>query len=63
MFLSDLQIAERWGVTRTTIWRWRKTDPAFPKPVQFSAGCTRWPLADIEAYEAAKAGRAANGQA
>lgn len=54
MFLSDLQIAERWGVTRTTIWRWRKKDPSFPKPIQFSAGCTRWLLADIEAYEAAK---------
>lgn len=54
MFLSDNQVATRYGVTRTTVWRWRKSDPNFPQPVTLSPGCTRWRLADLEAWEAAK---------
>ncbi|MFI0849719.1 helix-turn-helix transcriptional regulator [Mesorhizobium sp. IMUNJ 23232] len=52
-FLSDLQFAERIGVHRITIWRRSRAEPAFPKPVRLSAGCTRWRVADIEAWEAA----------
>lgn len=54
-FLSDTQIAARYGVHRSTPWRWSKTDPAFPQPVTLTAGCTRWKLSDLEAWEAAKA--------
>lgn len=55
IYLSDAQLAERYGVHRTTPWRWAKTDPAFPKPVSLSPGCTRWRLSAIEAWEAKKA--------
>lgn len=55
MFLSDAQVAERYGVSRVTVWRWRKTDPTFPQPTTFSPGCVRWKLADLEAWEAGKA--------
>lgn len=59
MYLNDKQIADRFGVSRVTVWRWRKTDPAFPEPVELSPGCARWKLADIEDWEAVKAGEAA----
>ncbi|WP_312531151.1 AlpA family phage regulatory protein [Paracoccus sp. (in: a-proteobacteria)] len=59
-FLADTQIAARYGVHRTTPWRWAKTDPNFPKPVTLTPGCTRWKLVELEAWEAAKtASRAA----
>ena len=58
MFLSDQQIAKRYGVNRVTVWRWRKTDPTFPTPVRLSPQCTRWRLSDIEAWEERKASAA-----
>ncbi|PTX54657.1 AlpA family transcriptional regulator [Litoreibacter ponti] len=53
-YLSDTQVAARYSVHRTTPWRWGKSDPSFPKPVSLTRGCTRWKLADLEAWEAAK---------
>lgn len=53
-YISDKQLAEQFGVHRPTIWRWAKNDPTFPKPVRLSPGCTRWKLAEIEAWEAAR---------
>jgi len=55
VFLQDKSVAERYGVTRTTPWRWLKSDPSFPKPVTLSPGCSRWKLADLEAWEASRA--------
>ena len=53
-FLSDLQVARRYGVHRSTPWRWVKATPHFPKPVVLSPGCTRWRLADTVDWEQAK---------
>lgn len=53
-YLSDTQLAARFGVHRSTPWRWVKTDPSFPKPVVLSPGCTRWSLEEIELWEDAK---------
>ncbi|MBY0136349.1 helix-turn-helix transcriptional regulator [Paracoccus yeei] len=58
-YLSDLQLAARYGVHRTTPWGWAKTDPCFPKPLKLSPGCTRWKLSEIEAWEASRANAAA----
>jgi prophage regulatory protein len=58
MYVSDKQVAARYSVTRPTVWRWLKTDPTFPKPISLSPGCTRWKLAEIEAWESARAGAA-----
>lgn len=54
-YLSDQQVAARYGVHRSTPWRWVKADSSFPEPVTLTPGCTRWKLADLEAWEAAKA--------
>ena len=56
-FLTVEDVAARFGVSRSTVWRWQQTNPSFPRPVTLSPGCTRWRLADLEAWEAAKGGR------
>lgn len=56
IYLSDIQIAARYNSHRSWPWRRAKLDPNFPKPVKLSPGCTRWKLADLEAWEAAKRG-------
>jgi prophage regulatory protein len=58
-YLSDAQLSARYGVHRSTPWRWVKTDATFPKPVKLSLQCSRWKLSEIQAWEAAKAGEAA----
>lgn len=55
MFVSDRQLAERYSVSRPTVWRWLKTDPKFPRPIKLSPGCTRWRATDIEEWEASRA--------
>ena len=58
-YLSVSQVAARYGVHRSTPWRWAKADPNFPAPVTLTPGCTRWKLAELEAWEAAKQASAA----
>src|SRR5262249_7538515 len=48
--LSDQQIADRYMISRSTVWRWVASH-GFPEPIKFSPGCTRWKLADVEAWE------------
>ena len=64
MFLSDKQVAERYGVSRGTPWRWASTSTSFPRPVELSPGCTRWNLGALEAWETLKTDERAvsNGQ-
>lgn len=54
-YLSDKQVAERYGVTVPTVWRWHKSDPAFPRAIKLSTGTTRWKLSEIEAWEKSRA--------
>ena len=35
------------GASRTTIWRWVKDDPSFPKPFRLSAAVTCWDEGEI----------------
>ena len=49
-FLTDRTLAERYQVSRSTIWRWLKDTPNFPHPVKL-AGSTRWRLSDLEKWE------------
>lgn len=58
-FLTDKQVAARYGIGKTTIWRWRRNDPSFPTPVTLSERCVRWRMSDLLAWEAARAGSAA----
>lgn len=55
LYVTDLQVALRYGVNRATPWRWAKTHPDFPKPICLSPGCTRWKLSEIEEWEKKRA--------
>lgn len=50
LYLTDTQVAARYGVHRTTPWRWANNQ-CFPKPVKLSSQCTRWKISDIEKWE------------
>ncbi len=52
-YLSDLDLAIRYKVSRVTPWRWAKKG-TFPSPVKLGPNCTRWKLSSIEAWEASK---------
>tara|TARA_B100000949_G_C14208937_1_gene419404 strand:+ start:807 stop:995 length:189 start_codon:yes stop_codon:yes gene_type:complete len=54
-FLCDTDLANRYGVSRNTIWRWARDYEGFPKPVKLSPGSTRWKLSEIEQWETARA--------
>jgi prophage regulatory protein len=51
-FVSDTQLAEIFGVSRATIWRW-SAEEKLPQPVKLSPGCTRWRLANIKQLQGA----------
>ena len=53
-YLSDQDLASRYGVHRVTPWNWARKDSGFPKPVKLTPGCTRWKLSEIEAWEASQ---------
>ena len=57
-YVSASQLAERYGVDRSTIWRWAARQ-IIPAPVKLSDQCTRWRLADIEQCDAERDGAAA----
>ena len=46
-YTTDAQLAERYNVNRSTIWRWAHNGN-LPQPVKLSPGCTRWNLDEIE---------------
>ena len=50
-YVSDLDLAIRYQVSRVTPWRWAKKG-SFPSPVKLGPNCTRWKLSEIEAWEA-----------
>jgi predicted DNA-binding transcriptional regulator AlpA len=51
LFLKDSEVAERYSVSRPTVWRWAKSRPGFPHPVAIAEGTTRWAISALEAFE------------
>ncbi len=58
-FLRDTDLANRYGISRNTVWRWQRERMDVPRPVRLSPGCTRWKLSDLVAWEKARAEKAA----
>jgi prophage regulatory protein len=50
LFLTDKQVAERYGVSTDSIWRWKRQGN-FPAPVRVGPNCTRWRMADLLEHE------------
>lgn len=60
VYVTDLQLATRYGVSRATVWRWAsgwshrnkngelvENPPIIPRPVKIGPGSTRWILEDV----------------
>jgi len=52
-YLRDVDLAERYGTSRATIWRWASRG-ILPKPVRLGPGTTRWNGDEISKYEASR---------
>jgi len=52
LYLSPKDLAERYSVSRRTVWRW-VSEGHLPKPEELPGNIRRWRLADIEAIEEA----------
>ena len=50
LFLTVNQVAERYGVSKHSIWRW-KNEGRIPAAVQLGPNCTRWRLSDLIEHE------------
>jgi len=50
LYLSVEQVALRYGVSKDTIWRWKRKGE-YPAPVKLGRTTTRWRLAEIEEWE------------
>lgn len=50
-WLTAKQVSAHYSVGIATIWRWSRDRDDFPKPVKLGDNCTRWRLADLEAWE------------
>lgn len=46
LYLTVQQVAERYGVSTDSIWRWKRNGD-FPSPVRIGSNCTRWRLSDL----------------
>lgn len=57
VFLTDRQVAARYGVHQNTIRNWVASGRII-QPLMLSPGCIRWRLADIERWEEEKAAEA-----
>jgi prophage regulatory protein len=47
LYVSDVQLAAIFSVSRQTIWRWTAAGH-LTQPIKLSPGCTRWRLDQIE---------------
>jgi prophage regulatory protein len=45
-YLSDAELAERYGISRATVWRWSGAG-RLPAPVRLGEATTRWSLAAV----------------
>jgi len=49
--LAEKDVRARFGgLGRTTLWKLKKSDPAFPQPVEITPGVKRYVEAEIQAY-------------
>ena len=51
LYLSASQVANRLGLSRTSVWRYLRDDPHFPKPYKFGKTTRRWLLDEVIQWE------------
>lgn len=55
-YLSDKQVASRYGIGRSTVWAWVK-DGFLPAPRKLGQRTTRWDSDELDAHEEKSIGR------
>ena len=53
-FLTDLQVAERYAVSRPTVWRWVRIGH-MPAPEAIGPNTRRWRVETLEQWDAQRA--------
>lgn len=53
-FVTDNDLAERYKVSRVTVWRWARQG-RLPAPIKLAPATTRWRLSEIEKWETERA--------
>lgn len=51
-FLTIDEVAKRYSVGHSTVWRWVKKDDRFPAPIKLSPGTSRWSETQLLKFEA-----------
>jgi prophage regulatory protein len=51
IYLSDVQVSQRYGIGRASVWRWSQQG-TLPRPVKLASNTTRWRLSDLIRVEA-----------
>jgi predicted DNA-binding transcriptional regulator AlpA len=54
-YVSAAQLAKRYDVNKSTIWRWVQRGDTLPKPIKLSEQCTRFDLDEVERRDAERA--------
>lgn len=50
-FLNVVEVAQRYGLSKSSVWRLAAENKDFPKPFKLAKGTTRWRLSDLIAFE------------
>jgi predicted DNA-binding transcriptional regulator AlpA len=52
MFITTTELVNRTGLSKTTIWRYRKRYPAFPRPISIghNNNFLRWVAEEVDAW-------------
>lgn len=58
LYLRDTDLAERYSISRSTVWRWARKG-VLPAPIHLSDCCSRWKLDEIERRDAERDAEAA----
>lgn len=59
-YLRAASLARLLGVHRSTLWRWAKELPDFPKPMKVTEGVTLWRVEEVQAWLQRKGGTVTN---
>lgn len=53
-YLTDKQVAERYQISRPSVWRWAR-DGLLPPPERLGPNTQRWRVATLEAHDEQRA--------
>lgn len=49
-YVRASSLARQLGIHRSTLWRWVKEKPSFPRPLKITEGVTLWSIEEVQAW-------------